>query len=544
MSEQGYRPRHNISRQFTESELAVSDRATEHLTQQVDTMPAPKLSRYGTADEAYGWLEQDLKRRDEATTRLAREMQLAEAQSLRQQLDVEARQDADRKTKAADAISSVAKWKEAGFGSPAEAKQAALTKDPALASIPEFNEGFANFTKDYKSKEQLEMDELSLKSDLIREKLDLGGLDFIAKSFEGHPEKEQAFYQSVYDVRVIGTMEEAEQLNLRRAAARMGVENTTRNMDFFNMAEGGSQSTLIDQMAAYQKVGMNINNPGRLQSRFKPGDPQLEMTLNPAYLARIPAEKKAELESNLNILTNPKATEDELEAAQSFVNQVTVEYTQDPDIMAARDWQRKQAAISKKLPEAAGAVKEQIKANQTILKGYAENPQADPTIPVGAMVSNTKQTMSLIKLELTDKGVDLTPFSEAVVELDRLYKKAEDRAKTGFYDLNVVSGKEGDPKQEKVRREHVNSFAQQINDVIAGLLEKSMAAPRVTDETPDPTGSAGKADEGKSKKTTVSEKVLDQATLDALRSEHGTDREALNKAIKAQGFTKQAPGLK
>jgi hypothetical protein len=76
-----------ISRQFTAPERAVDDRITSHLT-----APMPQVSGIDAAT-GYKWLEDDLKFRSQITSQLNQERDLANAQSVRQELDRQFTQD-------------------------------------------------------------------------------------------------------------------------------------------------------------------------------------------------------------------------------------------------------------------------------------------------------------------------------------------------------------------------------------------------------------------------------------------------------------------
>lgn len=522
MSE-GYRPRHNISRQFTEAELAVSDRTTDHLTQEVDQMPAPRLSRFGTADEAYGWLEKDLKRRDEQTARLSNEMRLAEAQSLRNQLDVEARDEADRKASAADGVSYIASWQENGFRSMEEATQDYKKKNPGIVMNPEFNAAHQSLADGFKTDQQREIEDINEKTLIARSIIEFEDVEHMRLDMEENPDK----WQKIRDAKLIGFVDAAEQAKFEAAHRAYGRQQATTNMKLWGMPDPGDGSLAMRQMEALDGAGLKVGDPGRLQSFYKADSPQLQMVLDGTYLGNQSPEVKLKIEESLNILTNPKSEEDQIFEARRMIEDQSLAYWKETKVARESELIRQQ--VASKLPAASKAASDSLKANHSLLKGYKDEAiDADPTILVEGMTSNARAAMSQIKAELISAGVPLDGYSEAILQIEEISKKAQEKANLGHFGA-IGEAENTNIETAKNRIIQASSFSRQINNITNRLLESAMKAERkpVTTlssagETPTPSSAPLKA--------------ITDADYDAAVEEVGTDEAALKEHLRLKGF--------
>lgn len=489
MPEQSYRPRHNVSRQFTEAELAVSDRTTDHLTQEVDQLPSARLSVHGSTEQAYAWLEKDLKRRDEQTVRLAREMQLAESQSLRNQLDVEARDEADRKASAADGVSYIAAWQENGFRSMEEATQAYKKKNPSMVMNPEFLQAQRSLLDGFKTDQQREIEEINEKTLIARSVMEFEDAEHMRLDMEENPDK----WQKIRDAKLIGFEDAAEQAKFDAANRAYGRQQATTNMKLWGMTDPGDGSLAMRQMEALDNAGLKVSDPGRLQSFYKADSPQLQMALDGAYLGRQSPEVKAKIEESLNILTNPKSEEDQIFEARRMIDDQSLAYWKETKVAREAELIRQQ--VASKLPAASKAASDALKANHSLLKGYKDEAiDADPTILVEGMTSNARAAMNQIKAELISVGVPLDGYSEAILQIEEISKKAQEKARLGYFG-EMTGNPETDKEAAKDRIAQASSFSRQINDITNRLLESAMKAERnpVTTSSPVEETGGGKA---------------------------------------------------
>jgi hypothetical protein len=478
MSETGYRPRHNVSRQFTDAETAVSDRATEHLTQEVDSFPSPRLSRYGTADEAYGWLEQDLKRRDDNTARLAREMDLAEKQSLRNQLDAEAREEADRKAAAAKGIATISS-DQRGIDI---AAQDFYKNNPQEVSNSYLNQGVSTLRQNFKTDNQRELERMNEQINLVTTTLNFDSLNHVQQEMENNPELQQNYVDAFFDEKVMAPIDKAKQANYGRALAQRNLEQANRNMDLFGTAEGGSQAAAIQQMVALQNAGLEVAQSPRLMAYYKQGDPQLEMMLNGFYIKGLPEEKRLAIQESANILTDLSANETQKNQAQRTIDLEAVNYwkktSKERELLAS---QQKMLAV---MPASVTAYKDALKSNHSILKAYTEKAQeADPSGIIKSIGENAKIAVRQIKIEHLNQKIPIAEHDKALKRINDYIQEAE--AKSKIKGFPIVDRARAQPTTEDLqnidtRIKYARDLSSKINDEIASLLDLGMNTERGT----------------------------------------------------------------
>lgn len=508
MSEPSYRPRHQISRQFTEAELAVSDRTTSHLTQEVDLAPPRTFDGGGTYRDKYQWLEEDLKRRDENTARLAREMQLAEAQSLRKQLDVEARDDADRKAAAADGIARISKWEEGGYGSMEEAKQALLKESPQYATNPDFNAGYANLSKDFKTDQQRDLERTNEQLSLITSKLSLGEAEITRDFYNSNPELLKQMIEARQNAAVIGALSSEQKAQMDADLQEESYRRAVRNNARFGQSADGDPAFALQQVKAFKDASMKVVKPGALQSFFPPGSPQMLMATDMFFLKdQLSDTERSDLEASYNVLTNPTSSEEDKFLAQDAIESVAADYlTYSAELKKKTD---AEDAFRAKMPEAFKAMNDGVKAGYTILKTYQDNPSADPQIGIDAVVDNAKRTLQGIKAQFISAKIPLEQYSEVLREIHAL---GEMKTTTGESTKNV---------------EAVRDVAKQAHTKLRTLIDEAMTMERPTeviDEAPK------KGDKSPALKP------ITGADFDAAVKAVGNDKEALKKHFEKNGF--------
>jgi hypothetical protein len=513
MPEQSYRPRHQISRQFTEAELAVSDRATSHLTQQVDQMPAARLSVHGSTEQAYAWLEKDLARRDAETARLANEMQLAEAQSLRKQLDVEAREDADRKAAAADGISRISKWEEGGYGSMEEAKQALLKENPQYATNSDFNAGYANLSKDFKTDQQRELEQTNEQLNLVTSKLSLGQMELTREFYDSNPELFRKMMNARNNAAVIGAFSSEQKAQMDADLQEESYRRTKRNQALYNQSGDGDPAISVQQIRAFKDAEMNVVKPSVLQSFFPPDSPQMLMATDIFFLKNeLSDTERSGLEANYNVLTNPKASEDDKFVAQAAIESTAADYlTYSADLKKKTD---ADDAFRAKMPDAFKAMNDGVKAGYTILKTYQDKPTADPQIGIDAVVDNAKRTLQGIKAQFISAKIPLEQYSQVLKEIHAL---GEMKVTTGAGEQNVDA---------------VRKVAKDVHGKLRSLIDEAMTMERTTEVVDSPIGKGDKS---------PALKPITGADYDAAVKEVGPDKDALIKHFEKNGFAIPKP---
>tara|TARA_R110002153_G_scaffold8386_8_gene36057 strand:- start:1083 stop:2636 length:1554 start_codon:yes stop_codon:yes gene_type:complete len=317
---EGYRSRHNVSRQFTEAEDAVSDRTTEHLTQDYDRLPPARMSRHGTASQAYGWLEKDLANRDKATARLSQEFSLANRQSQRLQLGKEAEEEAIRKNEAAGAIQELAQWQRNDFNSFAEARQSQLESNPRLASNPEYNSGVSVLGTNNKSPRQREIEEVQEKNQLIAADMINFETGAVLDSLKDNPELADRYRAALVDNRVTGVINKNKRVKAQEVIDGLDYDKAIRNRQVFDSAaQGGDEDSLIAMETVLGDLKLDIDDSAGFFKEFEQGSPIYEMFAHPGFMKSTARNVIEEVTGLANILTNEDSTNsDKLSARKSL----------------------------------------------------------------------------------------------------------------------------------------------------------------------------------------------------------------------------------
>jgi hypothetical protein len=508
MTGQSYRPRHQISRQFTEAELAVSDRATEHLTQEVDSMPAPRLSSGGSAREAYGWLEKDLERRDKETARLAREMQLAEAQSLRQQLDAEARQDADRKAEAADGVAFIAGWQEKGFRSMDEAKQAYYKQNPSASMNPDFNAASNEIGRNFKTDQQREIEETDEQLSLVTGKLALGKAEITREFYEKNPEAFKKMVNAQQNSAVLGALNAEQQAQMTADLQKESYRRTVRNNAKYGQSADGDPLMAVQQRKAFKDADMNVRKPSLLQGFFPPNSPAMLMATDIFFLKnQLGEDERSALEANYNVLTDPNSTDEQKFVAQDEIENTSADYLAYSQKL--KEEMDAETTFRETLPAAFKAMNDGVKAGYSVLEAYQKNPSADPQVGIDAVVDNAKRTLMGVKSEFEAKRIPLDRYSEVLK------------------DIHAIGAAKTDPGDEASNVNAVRQVAQDVHTKLRELIDDALTRERIP-ETIDEKPKAGE-------KSPVLKPITDTDLESAIKAV-GSDKNALRKHFEENGF--------
>lgn len=513
-----YRSRsNNISRQFTEAESAVSERVTNHLTQQVDELPPARMRQFGTSHQVYGWLEEDLKRRDESTRRLANEFALAEEQSIRYKLDREATDEIAQKDQASNVLGRVARWNELGYGSPDEAKQAAMFDDPSLATNPHAISGLGQLVGGYKSDAQRKSEELSTKYDVIKKTEEIRSIEGNLAWMEANPGKGQEMINAANDAQYMNTLSEPIQARVRQAASAQSWKDAQKNIELFGNINGPdpSEESIIAARGVMKRNGVEVPDMTGLFSRIKPDGYISKMLANSLYMGGMNEGNKAQVQDAANLVASKETPEPERLKAMATLQEFAGYFASENQPNIEIEENKKRMDVLGK--EARSTYEKVNEANNKLLIDSGDDRSGvDPSIFSSAMVENAKTGISSIRNMFQGNKEE---YDAAIKELDQALKDTKFNAKEGKFG---VDSKYADDVYVKVN--------QITNRYMSAMIE---ANPKREVTTPDPAG-----DLETTKDTAPAKKGLITKTQweTFLKEASGDSKIAIDRATK-EGFT-------
>jgi hypothetical protein len=336
----GYRSSNNISRNFTDAELAVDERVTSLLTQPVSSMPPALISAGGTAEQSYAWLKQDLEERDKATQRLTQEMQLANQQSIRYQLGEEAKLDTEQKNEASSYISKLTKWRESGYTSPDAYNQALLEENSNLTINPFYNEQSRNFLSNSKSDKAREIDENTEAVNFVKSKLEANEYELLMDDFKKNPETWNKFYEDSRKVKMLGLANQVRNIELDNAVNQTSYEIAKKQQELYGRIAEGDETAALTVRGMMKKRGAQIGDIKGLISSFTPKGHVLTMLSDQIYMDDITIPYAGDneqtnatktqndqlIKNSISILTNPSSSEQDKLNAKSNLEDLASDY--------------------------------------------------------------------------------------------------------------------------------------------------------------------------------------------------------------------------
>jgi hypothetical protein len=432
------------------------------LTQEVDLVPPRTFDGGGTYRDKYQWLEEDLKRRDENTARLAREMELAEAQSLRKQLDVEAREDADLKGRAADAIAKIS-------SDPRGVDVAAqewLKANPDQVNNPHVNSGLSVLRQNTMTDTQRKIKDTAEQVALLRSEEALLEAGFASDYREKNPDYGYKLFQATKNTEYLGALASEQQAKLQAAANEESFKDTNRLNERYGTFLGDEELALAIR-AGLKKSELKVKAPDRLQTHYKPKSTQSLMFTDYAFINDL-GERKAELEAAMNVLTNGTATKEEQLDAKDLIDDIAVDYkAYAGDMMKSKELED---AKARKLPNAVKAMREGTKETISLVDGFLENADASPEViesVAKAIASNGITTLLLMKSEVAE--IDPELYKKALEKMKAIEARKFDHILTATEDYE-------DAEAKSYKEKAVRNIAREVNDELKNVLDSAMTA--------------------------------------------------------------------
>ena len=459
----------NVSRQFTESELAIDERATEHLTQRVDEMPAPLLSKHGNGISSYAWLKEDLEDRDKATVRLTREMGLANAQSERRQLSDDAVLESQQKNQALEAIDFVSRWNEKGFGSPQLAKEDYYRETPGAAGNPHVNRGMQAVIGGTET-------EIQRQARLAGEKATLA---------ENMNRNSGAAAKLAWDKAHPGALDEVfalEAQNQKDAAeiqaalnARAFEESRIIREEWGNLDEDG-QKAYTSTVGLFNEVSMDVLDPTPVIKAYGADSMVVRMITNRKFLTDLDKtpSQKATLTAALNTFSDPEATDkDRLQAKKDIA-------------IAANGFEKQHEqhlrveANNKEINSFSTKFAERRKSTETKNDGLYNNiVHADANYESGVanlqgMLENTR-----IQIDFTAEEFGLAGTAAAKAAFDEI-QRMHDKVITNFETYSNYTSEDQKKKAVSNFQKDAGLYLQSINKTMGKFYSDALKAKRAS----------------------------------------------------------------
>lgn len=269
----------DISRQFTDSERAVDERVTAHLTQ-----PPLQYRTGNTIGQSYKWLQEDLKMRGAMTQVLGQEQDMAYQQSARHELARQVEENDKDEAQALTAVERVHGMLAPGGGAADwdDAVSRVVAETPGLALSDRFSKFAAEGSKFYSSDADREL--AKAKQDV--EMLGLGSKKFDLEAYQRFREENPDSADRA--VAMIGESLKNQEITSANAGLAAQIEQIKRQREFDDIkstaaswessaaglsSDPAERMKQFDQMAplvhSFEQNGLGgVDDPAGLVKRF------------------------------------------------------------------------------------------------------------------------------------------------------------------------------------------------------------------------------------------------------------------------------------
>jgi hypothetical protein len=289
--------------------------------------------------------------------------------------------------------------------------------------------------------------------------------------WDANPELRPKLWTALKNTEVIGAFTAEEQTRLNAMASSEGFRDAVAKNEKYGTVTGSDDLDMIYR-SNFKSIGMAVKNPVALQKHFPPNTVPSLMLSDGAYMTRaFQGEAKTTLEAAINVLTDPKSTEEQQFEAKEEINNAAVDYRFHADILI----KEKEAEDAKKakLPKTVKAFGDGTKETLSLVQGLLSNNEADPQVAANAAIAianNGLVTLLQMKAEISE----ISP---------ELYGKAY-KAIKGIEDSNYdYLTKENMPGEIKKVASAVNKELRTLMDAVMTATPSERKAPPAGGET-------------------------------------------------------------